>query len=163
MAVTPMEIALLWRHVNRRMRELIHRVGKETQLPPFSFMLLRRIKEEPGVTLSELSRRVGAAKSHTSTTVEQLVRDGYVEKRSDPSDQRVIRLHMTEAGRRFFASLGDRAQGVWTLVLSEFDGDIQDVADFLDALLAALERANARIESESERDSERESLEVPSR
>ena len=55
MSVTPMEIAVLWRHVNRRMRELIHRVGKEYDLPPFSFMLLRRIKEEPGVTLSELS------------------------------------------------------------------------------------------------------------
>lgn len=155
MAVTSMEIALLWRHVNRRMRELIHRAGKEFDLPPFSFMLLRRIKEEPGVTLSELSRRVGAAKSHTSTTVEQLVRDGYVEKRSDPSDQRVIRLHMTEDGGRFFAGLGDRAQGVWTMVLQEYDGPREDVARFLQELLAALERANERMERESQEVSDR--------
>lgn len=149
MATTPMEIAFLWRHVNRRMRELIHRVGKEYDLPPFSFMLLRRIKEEPGVTVSELARLVGAAKSHISTTVEQLVQDGYVEKRSDPKDQRVIRLHVTEAGHRFFAGLGDRAQGVWTIVLQEYDGPSEEVAGFLEGLLAALERANERMEKES--------------
>lgn len=149
MAATPMEIAVLWRQVNRRMRELLARAGKEFDLPPFSFMLLCRIKEEPGVSLSELSRLIGAAKSHTSTTVEQLVRDGYVEKRSDPKDQRVIRLHVTEAGRRLFASLGDRAQGVWTIVLEEYDGTSEEVASFLERILAAVERANERMARES--------------
>src|SRR5690606_41002054 len=65
----------LWRHVNREMRGLLHRAGREFEMPPFSFMLLRHIKEEPGITLSELARRVGAAKSHTSTTIEQLVQE----------------------------------------------------------------------------------------
>ena len=132
---------------------LMHRVGKEFDLPPFSFMLLRRIKEEPGITLSELCPAGRQPPRATRRRPwEQLVQDGYVEKRADPSDQRVIRLHMTEAGRRFFASLGDRAQGVWTLVLSEFDGDTKMSPIFSTLLLAALERANARIESESERD-----------
>ena len=62
---------------------------------------------------------------------------------------------MTEAGRRFFAGLGDRAQGVWTVVLEEFDGDSQEVGRFFEALLAALERANSRLEKES--------MEVPGR
>lgn len=150
-----MEISLLWRHVNRQMRELMYRAGKEFDVPPFSFMLLRHIKEEPGITLSELARRVGAAKSHASTTVEQLVQDGYVEKRADPSDQRVLRLHVTEAARRMFAGLGNRAQGVWAIVLEEFEGDSDDVARFFTALLSALERANARME--------RETTEVPGR
>src|SRR5690606_40015840 len=108
---TPEEIAVLGQHVNREMRALMLRAGKEYELPPFSFMLLRHIKEEPGITLSELARRVGAAKSHTSTTIEQLVQEGYVEKRADPSDQRVLRLHATEAAMRMFARMGDRAQG----------------------------------------------------
>src|SRR5690606_19805586 len=103
----------------------------------------------------ELARRVGAAKSHASTTVEQLVQDGYVEKRADPSDQRVLRLHVTEAARRMFAGLGNRAQGVWAVVLEECEGDSDDVARFFTALLSALERANARME--------RETTEVPGR
>src|SRR5690606_12877926 len=100
---TPEEIAVLGQHVNREMRALMLRAGKEYELPPFSFMLLRHIKEEPGVTLSELARRVGAAKSHISTTLEHLVKEGYVEKRSDPSDQRLVRLRVTEAARSVFA------------------------------------------------------------
>jgi len=149
MPATPVEIAVLWRHVNREMRALLHRVGKEYELPLFSFMLLRQIKEEPGITLSELARSVGAAKSHISTTIEQLVREGYVEKRSDPSDQRILRLHVTEAARRYFADLGDRAQGLWAIVLEEYDGPSEEVARFLRSLLAALERANARLEREA--------------
>ncbi|MBO2521925.1 MAG: hypothetical protein CW345_09035 [Firmicutes bacterium] len=146
---TPVEIAVLWRHVNREMRALMLRAGKEYELPPFSFMLLRHIKEEPGVTLSELARRVGAAKSHISTTVEHLVKEGYVEKRSDPSDQRVVRLHVTEAARSFFASLGDRARGVWAVVLEEYDGPSEEVARFLQALLEAVGRACARFDGEA--------------
>ncbi|HLS89981.1 MAG TPA: MarR family winged helix-turn-helix transcriptional regulator [Limnochordia bacterium] len=149
MPSTPLEISLLWRHVNREMRGLLHRAGREFEMPPFSFMLLRHIKEEPGITLSELARRVGAAKSHTSTTIEQLVQEGYVEKRADPSDQRVLRLHATEAAMRMFARMGDRAQGVWAIVLEEFEGDTDEVARFLKALLTALERANARMERET--------------
>lgn len=152
MSATPVEIAVLWWHVNREMRSLLQRVGKECELPPFSFMLLRHIKEEPGITLSELARRVGAAKSHISTTLEHLVREGYVEKRSDPSDQRIQRLHATEAARRFFARMGDRAQGVWAVVLEEYDGPSDEVARFLTALLGALERANARMERENQDD-----------
>jgi len=145
----PVEIAALWWHVNREMRALLHRVGKEYELPAFSFMLLRHIKEAPGITLSELSRQVGAAKSHISTTLETLVKEGYVEKRSDPNDQRVVRLHATEAARRYFAALGDRAQGVWALVLEEYSGSSEEVARFLRELLGALERANARFEREA--------------
>lgn len=129
------------------MHGLLRRAGKEYDLPPFSFMLLRHIDQTPGVTLSELARRVGAAKSHTSKAADQLVQEGYVEKRSDPTDQRVIRLHTTEAAKRYFEAMGDRAQGVWALVLEEFDGESDEVVRFLRSLLTALERANARLDA----------------
>lgn len=61
MPATPLEISRLWHHVNRQMHALLRRAGKEHDLPPFSFFLLRHIEEEPGTTLSELARRVGAA------------------------------------------------------------------------------------------------------
>lgn len=146
MPVTPVEISQLWRHVNRNMRTLFQRSMTERDLPPLSFLLLRRIEEEPGVTLTELARRVGSSKSHTSTMVDQLAQEGYVEKRSDPADQRVIRLHLTKEAERRFERMGERAGEVWAIVLQELpEGDIEDIARFLRTLLAALERANARI------------------
>ena len=149
MPATPLEISRLWHHVNRQMHALLRRAGKDHDLPPFSFFLLRHIEEEPGTTLSELARRVGAAKSHTSTLVEHLVREGFVEKRSDPSDHRVVRLHATERARRLCAAMGDRAHRVWTMVLEEYDGDAEEVARFLHSLHAAVQRAHARMEREA--------------
>src|SRR5690606_39702393 len=111
-------------------------------------MRLRQISAGPGVTLSELARRVGAYKSLITTTVEHLVKEGYVEKRSDPSDQRVVRLHVTEAARSFLASLGDRARGVWAVALEEYDGPSEEVVRFLQALLEAGGRACARFDGE---------------
>ena len=149
MPVTPLEIAQLWRHVNRRMRALFRSAAREYDVPPFSFMLLRRIEEEPGITLSDLARCSGASKSHTSTIVDQLVQEGYVEKRSDPADQRVTRLHLTDAARRRFEGIEELAKDVWTIILQELpDAGIDDVERFLRSLLEAAERAHARLGQE---------------
>lgn len=146
---TPEEISRLWRHVHRQMLALLRRAGKEYDLPPFSLILLRHIEEEPGTTLSDLARRVGAAKSHTSTIVDQLVQEGYVEKRSDPADQRLVRLHMTPEAKRLCAAKGDRFKTAWSVVLEEYDGETDEVARFLRSLHAALRRANARLDRET--------------
>lgn len=147
MPVTPVEISQLWRHVNRHMRALLRSSMCERDLSPLSFLLLRRIEEEPGITLSELARRVGSSKSHASTMVDQLAQEGYVEKRSDPADQRVIRLHVTKEAERTFERMGERAEEVWAIVLQEFsEAEIEDIERFLRTLLSALERANARID-----------------
>lgn len=147
MTVTSVEISQLWRHVNRQMRELIRSTVKEPHLPVLSFLLLRHIQDEPGITLSELARRVGTAKSHTSTMVEQLLQEGHIEKRSDPSDQRVLKLYLTEGATRCLEGMGDRAQEAWRIVIQELpEGEFEEVERFLRTLLSALERANARIE-----------------
>ncbi len=155
MTITPVEISHLWRLVNRQMRELIQRTVSEQPLPFLSFLILRRIQDEPGITLSELARRVGTAKSHTSTIVEQLVQEGYIEKRLNPADQRVLMLHLTETARRCLGGMEERAQDAWSMVLQELpEGEFYQVERFLRTLLAALERANARIERPDQATSE---------
>lgn len=153
MPVTPVEISQLWRHVNRHMRSLFRSYMSEHDMPLLSYLLLRRIEEEPGITLTELARRVGSSKSHTSTMVDHLAQEGYVEKRSDPTDQRVIRLHVTQEAERSFERMGERAGQVWAIVLQELpEAEIDDVERFLRTLLRALERANARIHDAAQRD-----------
>lgn len=144
MPVTPLEIAQLWRHVNRHMRSLFRNTVGTLDLQPFSFLLLRHIDETPGITVSELSRRVGASKSHTSTITEQLVQEGYVEKRTDPADQRLLRLYGTELAKETLDRFGARAEAFWTAVFEEFPSDeLKDVERVLHRLLEALERFNA--------------------
>lgn len=70
-------------------------VFRENGLSPAPLAILRQVYQEPGLTLSEIGRRTATAKSHVSRTIDTLSRQGFVEKRADPSDQRVIRIHPT--------------------------------------------------------------------
>ena len=149
-AVTPLEIAQLWRRVHREMRALFRATVRDERLPFLAFPLLRHIQDEPGLTLSELARRTESAKSHMSTVVEQLVQEGFIEKRSDPADQRVLNLYLTDQAERHLEEMERRAGEAWALVLEAFpEYGPDDVARFLSMLLAALERANARVRSQA--------------
>jgi DNA-binding MarR family transcriptional regulator len=96
------ELHRLLRGVNRGVfhlaRDMLHGHG----LPPHSMAVMRLIFHNPGITVSELSRETGMAKSYTSKTIESLAAAGILEKRKDPADQRVLRIHPTEAARAHY-------------------------------------------------------------
>lgn len=146
--ITPYEFSQLWHHVNRKMRELFRGTVEAFDLPRISYFLLRKIRREPGITLSVLARKVGAAKSQVSTLTEQLVKAGYVDRRSDPADQRVARLYTTEQAEHFLEKVDKRWQEVWEVVFEELPGnDFDEAARFLRSLEAALEQATVRLQS----------------
>lgn len=146
MSLSTTEIAQLWRHVNRQMHELFRSTVQQYDLPPVAYLVLRHIQKEPGINVSQLARRLGIAKSHVSNTTEHLAREGFVEKRSDPSDQRILRLYLSESAQGRLDEMGNRSQAVWTLVFEEFpEDDLQDMARLLRLLLPALERANEKL------------------
>lgn len=143
MPVTAGEISQLWRHVNREMREVWRSTVETYDFPPMTFWLLRNIAKEPGITVSELSRRVGAAKSHTSNLIDQLVQAEYVEKQTDSSDQRIFRLYLLDSAERLLGGVDERMEEVWAEVCAQFaPGELEQIERSLCSLLDALQRAN---------------------
>lgn len=65
-------------------------------------LVMREVGRHPGITVSELARKTGLAKSNVSKSVESLVEIGFVDKRSDPSDRRLGRLYETDKARAHF-------------------------------------------------------------
>jgi DNA-binding MarR family transcriptional regulator len=108
----------LLQEVNRGIHEQIRDILQQQGLPFPSVVITRVLKEHPGITLSELARLTGLTKSHVSKTVEELVRLGYVEKRSDPKDQRLIRLTLTEAAHEHFRTIREAIRGRLTAVIA---------------------------------------------
>lgn len=142
MATTPTDIAQLWRRVNRHLRDLMRAAAGDSCLPPLTLPVLHRIESHPGITVSELARQVGTVKSHVSKLIDQFSKDGYVEKHSDPADQRVIRLYLTAAGARLIQEHHERAHAIWAMVLRELpESDLEQLGSFLQTLCAAFERA----------------------
>lgn len=132
--------------VNRKMAEHVREVFRGQEIPVAFRAVGAVLMSEPGITVSELARRTGMAKSHISNTVEELCRRGWVEKRADPQDQRRLRLYLTPSATEH------RWQRVREAVrerLAELVAEIPDdkaaaLIDGLQTLKAALERVKER-------------------
>jgi DNA-binding MarR family transcriptional regulator len=62
--------------------------------------VMRLLAARDGLKSSEVAERGWWTPGTVTSVVDTLVRDGYVERRREPADRRVVRLHLTEAGRR---------------------------------------------------------------
>mgnify|MGYP005834050091 CR=1 FL=1 len=95
----------LLQEVNRGFREHIREVLDGYKLPLAAMTVLKMIREEPGITVSELARRTGFAKSNVSNMIDWLGRQGWVEKRTDRADQRILHLHLTDSAADFLTAV----------------------------------------------------------
>lgn len=138
------EISELWHQINREMRSLLDDAFRESAMPPPVFFMLREIVREPGITVSELSRRVAMVKSHVSRTVDHLACRGYVRKESDPADQRLIRLFATPAAESALDRTGRNLRAAWQAVVADVpEEQLAALEQGLRILLQTLERNSA--------------------
>lgn len=141
------EIGELWHKVNREVHDRARQAFRGSKLPPVTLIMVRLMKKYPGITVGELARKSDMVKSHVSNMVEQLVREGFVEKRTDPSDQRLLRLFLTQAATDLIAEMEARVHQLWTSVMEDVpEEDLDDVLRGFRILVNALERSKAKNE-----------------
>lgn len=142
---TRSEIGDLWRSVNREMHDRFRQAFRGCDLPFGALIFLRIIKEHPGVTVGELARNSGFAKSQVSKMIAHLVEQGFAEKRADPADQRLVRIYTTPNAEQTTAGMEERAQAAWSAVMDEVpEAQLADVARGLRILLEALKSVNIK-------------------
>src|SRR6516164_4574930 len=71
-----------------------------TGVSPAGIGVMRLLAARDGLKSSEVAERGWWTPGTVTSVVDTLVRDGYVERRREPADRRVVRLHLTDAGRR---------------------------------------------------------------
>ncbi|MBO0819968.1 MAG: MarR family transcriptional regulator [Nocardiopsaceae bacterium] len=69
------------------------------RISPAGLGVLRVLLESDGLKASEVAARGGSSPGTLTAVVNSLEREGYVERRPDSRDRRVVRLHVTESGR----------------------------------------------------------------
>ncbi|MDF2630058.1 MAG: MarR family transcriptional regulator [Symbiobacteriaceae bacterium] len=140
-------IGELWREVNHGVHDRFRQAYKDPSLPFGMLIMLRQISKEPGITVSEMARRSGLAKSHISKQIDLLDSRGLVEKRPDPQDQRLLRLYLTKAAEEAAAELERVAQQAWLQVVGELaDDEVDAVFKGFQLLRDALERSKRKTE-----------------
>lgn len=93
-------------------------------------LALLALRERPSCTVTELADAAGLKMSATASLVDRLVRDGWVERSSNPNDRRAVMLALTGSGQ-------DAAEGVVEMVAT-FDQSLR--GDFTAEELAIVAR-----------------------
>jgi DNA-binding MarR family transcriptional regulator len=86
-----------------------------TTLPRFD--LMAQLERHPeGLKMNELSRLLMVTGGNITAIVDQLEKEGLVERLDEPADRRAFRIRLTRAGEKTFAEMA-RAHEEWVVEL----------------------------------------------
>jgi DNA-binding MarR family transcriptional regulator len=135
--------------VQRSLHDMLRSTFEDVDFPFMGLLMLKRIHQRPGVTVSELAREIGLAKSHISKTVDVLAERGLVDKRSDPGDQRLQRLYPTPAAEAQLEEGRSRIRNVWAGVTEAVPpAKMAPLIEGLEALLGAMRELKGKGQGE---------------
>src|SRR5579872_7425408 len=83
------------------------------RISPAGLGVLRVLMAGDGLKSSDVAARGGSSPGTLTSVVNTLVREGYVERRSDAEDRRVVRLFVTDKGRQVCADYVALAGPYW--------------------------------------------------
>jgi len=90
------------------------------------------MREGTALPMSELGKRMYNSKPYMTMLVDQLIRDGHVQRIPDTRDRRVINIAITVEGRRHLRLASSRYKENVKNILSELD--MQDLDDLCQSL-----------------------------
>ncbi|MGD9078757.1 MAG: MarR family transcriptional regulator [Desulfobacterales bacterium] len=93
------------------------------RVKPAYLCVLMSLWQKDGLKVIELSKKAGLEPSTMTGLLDRMERDELVERTTDPTDRRVLRIHLTEVGRQVRDPVLNVVDRVITHV---FDGIPQD-------------------------------------
>ncbi|WP_394766684.1 MarR family winged helix-turn-helix transcriptional regulator [uncultured Paludibaculum sp.] len=137
-AVPPAGVAFLLSQVGAHAaQDFEERLGA-VELKPHHAGLLRMLGANPGLSQQELCDLFGVFPSRLVVLLDQLEVRRLIQRRSNPSDRRGHRLHLTSAGRRALTRIGKLTQELeGDLCTSLSRGEREILASLLARIVAA--------------------------
>jgi DNA-binding MarR family transcriptional regulator len=89
--------------------------------------VLRILMSEDGLKASDVADRAWSSPGTLTSVVNTLVRDGFVERKADEADRRVVRLYITDQGRAVITCYVSRAATSWRKAFDFVDSDDEAV------------------------------------
>lgn len=121
----------------RRHRNIAAVMLSPHDLYPGQDLILVQLWQEDGVTQSRLAERVGVDVSTLTKAVQRLERHGFIQRRQDTEDARVVRICLSEQGR----ALEPILTAEWNQL------EARTLADLSDDERAIMERLIQRVEA----------------
>jgi MarR family transcriptional regulator, organic hydroperoxide resistance regulator len=116
---------------------------KDLGLTYSQFIAMILLWEQDGQTVGELGQRLFLQSNTLTPMLKRLETLGYVKRRRSTADERQVRIHLTEAGRKLQARAWDIVRSVRKATGLE-DKPLKDLREGVDALRKALESHSPR-------------------
>jgi DNA-binding MarR family transcriptional regulator len=135
------EIFELRQQLRARFISLLEPMAFPPDLTMRQMHVLLTIANTDGLTMYEFGERFGISKPTATGLIDRLVDKGLVQKLRDPSDRRVRRLTLTDAGRDTLNQLDSAFSRVLGESISRLERDeLTTLRDYASLLLEAAER-----------------------
>lgn len=105
------EIVQSLRRIFKAIQQYSEEVLKEFGITGPQLWLLKTLREEGGTSVSELSQKMFLHISTVSGIIDRLEAKGYVVRRREEPDRRVVMVYLTNAGKRIVAKAPEPSQG----------------------------------------------------
>ncbi|KAB2325191.1 MarR family transcriptional regulator [Betaproteobacteria bacterium SCN1] len=103
------------------------------------------LRESPGLKVSELAQTLSIHPSTASNLLDKIEKAGLIRRERNSTDQRVVRLYLTEAGDRALENAPRPLTGILTHALGCLSADtLNRLNTDLSSLIAHMDTANAR-------------------
>ena len=80
-------------------------VQAEHNMPMSQVQMLAMLGENGALSVSEISKRLGIAKPNITPLIDRLIDEGFVERRRDENDRRVVNVVLLPAGEEKLTSI----------------------------------------------------------
>ena len=123
----PLQALMLWatKLMGAYGQESVRAAGLKLSLAGLG--VLRILVSEDGLKASEVADRAWSSPGTLTSVVNTLVRDGFVERRADDTDRRVVRLYVTDQGRAVITYYVSQAAASWRKAFDFVNSDDEAV------------------------------------
>jgi DNA-binding MarR family transcriptional regulator len=134
--VTPLAVLQRFRVLIRTAQRHSQWIERQSGVTGAQLWARQELAEAPGLRVGELATRMALHQSTASNMIDKLETAGLMRKERLASDQRVVRLYLTEAGQALLAKAPSPARGVLPEALRRMEAEaLVRLHDDLDSLL----------------------------
>ncbi|MFQ5797434.1 MAG: MarR family winged helix-turn-helix transcriptional regulator [Bacteroidota bacterium] len=103
-------LGFLMTRTARSMKRALDARLLDQNLTATQYIVLARLWEEDGISLSELGERLYFDNPTLTGIVDRMERDGLLQRQRDEDDRRVVKVHLTAKGRTLYHDIGYLAE-----------------------------------------------------
>jgi DNA-binding MarR family transcriptional regulator len=132
--------------VGRLLRTVFERRVRAFGLTRAQWLVIARVHRRPGLSQSEAADLLEIEKAPAGRLIDRMEAKGWLERRSDPKDRRIKRLHLTGEGNRIHAA-------IWPIAEATVDHALAGLsAAERRRLTALMKRVKLELQALAERD-----------